>query len=148
MAQPPSLTLAPVDLLSELPSRLSTPSPGPLLSAKPAAAASNEDATSAALRKKLLKEQRALEKAGRKAAAKLNPPAPPPPEAGPLKFLPREWGDVDGLEEVQGGTKTSILTWNVSPGFLLLARLTDRGFRGCCVWKEGKGLGTGRMVVC
>lgn len=106
---------ATAELLSELPSRISTPSPAP-----PTAL------PSLALQKKLLKEQRKAEKDAKKDAKKAEvgvavPQVVPERQSAPLRFLPREWGKVEPLEgeEVRGeGRKVSIMSWNVS-GFVV-----------------------------
>ncbi|KAL8292268.1 hypothetical protein RQP46_001734 [Phenoliferia psychrophenolica] len=99
-------------LLDELPSRLSTPSPGPP-STTPAPA---DDATaqSAAFKKSLSRELKAAQKAERKAAAKAARPPTPEPVAKPLLFLPREWVEAEGLEKLEvEGRRTTFFTWNM-----------------------------------
>ena len=70
-------------------------------------------------RKKDLKEQRAREaaekKAARKAEREANGGAAPQAKAALLRFKPREWAAVEGLEKLEvQGTEISLMTWNVS----------------------------------
>lgn len=98
---------APAPLLDELPSRISTPD--------------TTLSSEAALKKKAQKEAKAAEAAAKKAQRKKDKEAAAAAGGGaekkqeqPLRFTPREWGQV-GAEKLEvQGKEVSIMTWNVS----------------------------------
>ncbi|ORY69278.1 Endonuclease/exonuclease/phosphatase [Leucosporidium creatinivorum] len=107
---PSSSTLdAPTTLLSELPSRVSTPD--------------TTLSSEAALKKKVQKEAKAAEAAAKKEQRKKEREAKATAGGGaqeqkkqeqPLRFEPREWAEVPELEKLEvQGKEVSIMTWNM-----------------------------------